>query len=231
MGIVIHSDTGIIRCTVSCEPHLISKRDISYKLCLQCICGKPLTKHHPWTMVMRNECLHSLDVLWIKWLSMYNFADKGNTDNFSCCNSSHTGSRIFCHFSQYSNFSKIRRNWFLGKCWQGIFTHLSEYYTHLMTLIILNILYNPPLLSCQLSRVVRSSYNERLLSACSLLFRKLLDGWAKLMEVLWIEVLTAVAMKSCVFWDITPCSPSRNQPSFWRKMSPTSSESRNRAIK
>jgi hypothetical protein len=35
------------------------------------------------------------------------------------------------------------------------------------------------------------------------------------------EVLTAVAMKSTIFWDITPCSPLSKTPSkgprFWRK--------------
>jgi hypothetical protein len=33
------------------------------------------------------------------------------------------------------------------------------------------------------------------------------------------EVLTAMAMKSSIFWDITPCSPIESQPTFRENMS------------
>jgi hypothetical protein len=42
------------------------------------------------------------------------------------------------------------------------------------------------------------------------------------------EVLTAVVMKSTIFWDITPCTPSKAKPTFRRNMSPPSSVSKNK---
>jgi hypothetical protein len=84
--IVIHPDMGIVKVhnTVPCESHVISKQDVSYKLCVyNTSCEKPLTKHHPWTMVRRSEGLHLLDVVWVKWLFMGNSSDEGNTNTFS----------------------------------------------------------------------------------------------------------------------------------------------------
>jgi hypothetical protein len=46
-------------------------------------------------MVRRSEYLHSLAVLCAKRLFTENSPDKGNTDTFTSCNSSHTDSGIF----------------------------------------------------------------------------------------------------------------------------------------
>jgi hypothetical protein len=46
-------------------------------------------------LIKRSEALHSLDVVWVKWLFLENSADKGNTDTSSSWNSSHTDSGIF----------------------------------------------------------------------------------------------------------------------------------------
>jgi hypothetical protein len=37
-----------------------------------------------------------------------------------------------------------------------------------------------------------------------------------------LEVLSAVVMKSSIFWDITPCSPLKVNPTFRRNMSQSS---------
>jgi hypothetical protein len=42
------------------------------------------------------------------------------------------------------------------------------------------------------------------------------------------EVLTAVLIKSSVFWDITPCSPLKVKPTFRRNISPPSLGSKNK---
>jgi hypothetical protein len=57
-------------------------------------------------MVRWSVGLHSLDVVWVKWLLMENFPDKVNIGILSNRNSSHTGSGIFFHSSQFVNFSK-----------------------------------------------------------------------------------------------------------------------------
>jgi hypothetical protein len=92
--------------TVPCEFCLICQQDVSYKLCVyNALSKKPLAKHHPCTMVRRSEGLHSLDVVWVKLLFMENSADKGNTDTFSSCSFSQTGSGMIFP-SQYTNFKK-----------------------------------------------------------------------------------------------------------------------------
>lgn len=68
-------------------------------------CEKPLAKHHPHMMVEKSDGLETLDVVWVKESFTKNSADKGNTNNFSSCNSSHTGFGTYFHSSQYANFS------------------------------------------------------------------------------------------------------------------------------
>jgi hypothetical protein len=52
--------------TFPCESHLISKQDITYKLCVyNTSCKKPLAKHYPSTIVRMCEGLYSLDMLWL----------------------------------------------------------------------------------------------------------------------------------------------------------------------
>jgi hypothetical protein len=134
-GIVILPDMDIMKVlnTVPCESRLISKQDVSYKLCVyNAFCEKPLanTTLARWSGGVR-ACLHSLDVVWVKWLFMENSPDKGNTDTFSSCYSSHTGSGIFFHSSHCVNLSKadpyLSGHWFLDIIDWGIFTHLIEY--------------------------------------------------------------------------------------------------------
>jgi hypothetical protein len=100
-------------------------RTLATKCVYNAFCEKPLTKHHPCTVMKRTEGLHSLDVVRVKWLFMENSPDKGNTGTSSSCNSSQTGSGIFFHSSQYMNFSKNRpylsRHWFLGITLTGTF--------------------------------------------------------------------------------------------------------------
>jgi hypothetical protein len=147
--IVSHPDMGIMNVhnTVPCKSRLISKRDVSYKLCVyKAFCEKPLAKHRPHTMVRRSEVLHSLDVVRVKWLFMENSPDKGNTDTFCSRNSSHTGSGIFFHSSQYANFSKTRpylsRHWFLDICWLGHFCPLKwEPYTLKPVILLTSCMY------------------------------------------------------------------------------------------
>jgi hypothetical protein len=69
--------------TIPCEFRLISKQNDSYKLCVyNAFCEKPSAKHHPCTMVRRSMGLHSLDVVWVEWLFMENYPDKGTADTF-----------------------------------------------------------------------------------------------------------------------------------------------------
>jgi hypothetical protein len=83
-----------------------------------------LARHHPCMMVRRSEGLHSLDVVWVKWLFRENSVYKENTDTISSCNSLHTGYKFF-HSSQYVRFVKtypyLSRNWFLDILWLGLF--------------------------------------------------------------------------------------------------------------
>jgi hypothetical protein len=60
--IVIHPGMGIMKVhdTVPCQSRLISKHDVSYKLCLQCILRESTEKHRPFTMAWRSEGLQSL---------------------------------------------------------------------------------------------------------------------------------------------------------------------------
>jgi hypothetical protein len=95
VGTVAHPHMGIMKVhnTVPCESCFISKQNVSYELYVYiAFCQMPLFKPHPCMMVRRREDLHSLDVVWVKWLLMENSSDKGNTDTFSSCNSPHTGS-------------------------------------------------------------------------------------------------------------------------------------------
>jgi hypothetical protein len=96
--------------TAPCDSRLISKQDVGYKPWVyNAFCEKPVAIHRPCTMVRRSEGLHSLDVVWVKWLSMENSPDKGNNDTFNSCSSSHSGSGIFFHSSQYrTNISGVR---------------------------------------------------------------------------------------------------------------------------
>jgi hypothetical protein len=59
--IVIHPNMGIMRVhnIVPCGFRLISKQDVSYKLCVY----GALEHHHPRTAVKRSEGLHSQDVI------------------------------------------------------------------------------------------------------------------------------------------------------------------------
>jgi hypothetical protein len=88
-------------------------------------CEKRLAKHHLCMMERKSDDLHSLDVKWVKWLFMENSPDKGNTDTFRSCSSSHKGSGISFHSSQCANFSKtssyVSRHSFLDICWLGRF--------------------------------------------------------------------------------------------------------------
>jgi hypothetical protein len=52
----------------------------------------------------------------------------------------------------------------------------------------------------------------------------------KKIKVLRFEVLTAVVIKSTIFWDIKPCS-SLSQPTFRRNISPPFSGSKNKPSK
>jgi hypothetical protein len=93
-------------------------------------CEKRLAKRHPCTTIRRSEGSHLLDVVRVKWLFMENYPDKGNTNTFSSCNSSHTSSGIF-RASQYANFSKTSQHfithWLLDTYRLGFFCSL-EYY-------------------------------------------------------------------------------------------------------
>jgi hypothetical protein len=121
VGTVIHPNIGIMKVhsTVPCESHLISN----------CVFTTQFARSHwqntalaLWPGGVR-ACT-SLDVVWVEWLFEENSPDKGNTDTFSSCNSSHTGSGIFLHSSQYANFSKthpyLSRHWFLETSWLGL---------------------------------------------------------------------------------------------------------------
>jgi hypothetical protein len=110
VGTVAHPHTGIMKVhnTVPCESCFISKQNVSYKLRVyNAFCEMPLAKPHPRTMVRGSEGLHSLDVVWVKWLFMKNSPDKGETYTFSSCNSSHTGSRTFFRSSYMQTSSKL----------------------------------------------------------------------------------------------------------------------------
>jgi hypothetical protein len=89
--------------TVPCESHLISKQDVSCKLCVY-------KKSHPCTRIRRSEGLNSLDVVWVKWLFMDNSPDKWNAGTLSSWNSSHIGSGVFCS-PHYVNFRIGSSNW------------------------------------------------------------------------------------------------------------------------
>jgi hypothetical protein len=58
--------------------------------------------------------------------------------------------------------------------------------------------------------------DSKLVSKCSSYTTNITSLWSSTNRLLYVgfEVLTLVTMKSCVFWDITPCSPN------WRNVSP-----------
>jgi hypothetical protein len=61
--------------------------------------------------------------VWVKWLFMEDSLDKRSIDTFSSRSSSHTGSGIFFHSSQYVNVKTcpyLSRHWFLDICWLGL---------------------------------------------------------------------------------------------------------------
>jgi hypothetical protein len=116
--IVIRPDMGTVKfhSTVPCEYHLTSKQAVSFKLWVyDLFCQKPLVKQHPYTVISRSEGLHSPDVVRVKWFFMENPPDKGKANVLSTCNSSHTGSGIFLHSSQYAHFRRGVRtdDWWL----------------------------------------------------------------------------------------------------------------------
>jgi hypothetical protein len=74
-------------------------------------------------MVRKKEELHSLDVVRVKCLFMESSPDRGNTDTFSSCNSSHIGSGILFH----SHISASTGFWVYVD-WD-YFAYLSENYT------------------------------------------------------------------------------------------------------
>jgi hypothetical protein len=130
VGIVIHPQKGVMKVhnTARYESRLIRKQNVGYKLCVyKAFCEQPLRKHIC-TMVSGSEGLHSLDVVWVKWLFMESSPEKWNTKTSSNCKF-RDSLLLFSARELPKTSPYFSRHWFYRDVDGEVFAHLSEYYT------------------------------------------------------------------------------------------------------